>query len=75
MPLINAVFNKEEADIICKIPLSRYGQKDVMIWRGTTSGEFTVRSAYHLERRNMRTPKVKVLQDPAAVEYGLPYGD
>jgi hypothetical protein len=49
-PLITAIFNHEEVEIICNIPLSRYGQPDVLRWQGTTSGEFTVRSAYHLEK-------------------------
>jgi hypothetical protein len=37
-------------DIICKLPLSNYRQKDVMIWRGTSSSEFSVHSAYLMEK-------------------------
>jgi hypothetical protein len=44
-----STFNKEEVDIILKIPISKYGHSDCMVWRGTASGEFSVRSAYHLE--------------------------
>jgi ribonuclease HI len=50
LPLIHDIFRVEEAVLIPQIPLSRYNQKDVLTWRGTTSGEFTVRSAYHMER-------------------------
>jgi hypothetical protein len=51
-PLIQAIFCKEEAEIIIShVPLiSKYGQKDKSIWRGSTIGEFTIRSAYHMEK-------------------------
>jgi hypothetical protein len=52
MALITEIFTQEEAEIICKIPLSRYGQQDVMCWRGTSTGEFTVRSAYHMDKEH-----------------------
>jgi hypothetical protein len=48
--LLNYIFSINEASIISNIPLSRYGHKDKMIWRGTTTGDFTVRSAYHMEK-------------------------
>jgi len=37
-------------DVILKIPISKYGHYDCMVWRGTASGELFVRSAYHLEK-------------------------
>jgi hypothetical protein len=43
-------FNIEESATISRIPLSSYKQPDTLIWRGTTIGEFTVWSAYHLEK-------------------------
>jgi hypothetical protein len=48
--LVNSVFSKEEADIIFSIPLSKYGNPDMLIWRGSSNGEFTVRSAYYIEK-------------------------
>jgi hypothetical protein len=48
VPLIHSVFH-EEAKLICNLPLSRYNQQDKLIWRATTSGIFTVRSAYFIE--------------------------
>jgi hypothetical protein len=47
--LIRAIFNEEEANLICQLPLSKYIPPDRLIWRGTSTGIFTVRSAYHLE--------------------------
>jgi hypothetical protein len=46
--LLQEVFSEEEAKIISNIPLSPLLPKDKLIWRGTTHGEFSVRSAYHL---------------------------
>jgi hypothetical protein len=46
--LFQEIFSKEEAKIISNIPLSPLLPRDELIWRGTTHGEFTVRSAYHL---------------------------
>lgn len=39
---------------ICSIPINPRSQEDKLIWAGTDSGRFSVRSAYHLEveRRN-----------------------
>jgi hypothetical protein len=44
-------FSENEVVAICNIPLSRYNQADKLIWRVTTSGKFSVKSAYHLEKR------------------------
>lgn len=48
--MVRDIFDKEEVDLICLLPLSRYKQKDLLMWRYTSSGEFTVRSAYFLEK-------------------------
>jgi hypothetical protein len=48
--LIRNIFSNEEGDIICNIPVSKYHQKDKLIWVATNSGEFTVKSTYHLEK-------------------------
>jgi len=48
--LLHTLFLTEEVEVILRIPLSRYGQKDVLIWRGSTTSEFIVQSAYHMEQ-------------------------
>ncbi|XP_059428496.1 uncharacterized protein LOC132162251 [Corylus avellana] len=47
-PLINSIFNSEEARMIMSLPLSLTNQPDCQIWRGSANGEFTVKSAYHM---------------------------
>jgi hypothetical protein len=49
LTLINDIFSKDKAMIICKLPLSSYKQLDILFWRGTTTGDFIVHSAYHME--------------------------
>jgi hypothetical protein len=48
--LIRGIFTETEANRICSLAISPGGQPDKIIWRGTSSGMFTVRSAYHLEK-------------------------
>jgi hypothetical protein len=48
--MIKHNFWAEEAKIIIQIPLSKYQQQDILIWRGSTTSEFIVRSAYHMEK-------------------------
>lgn len=47
--LIHEIFLEHEAKLICSMPLSRYSQDDQLIWRGTSNGIFTIRSAYHMD--------------------------
>lgn len=47
--LIRRIFNNEEADQICSIPISRMDAKDKLVWGATKKGFFLVKSAYHLE--------------------------
>jgi ribonuclease HI len=47
--LVRDLFNAEDADLICNLAISKYGQKDVLFWRGTSDGNFSVRSAYFME--------------------------
>ena len=46
--LVQDIFNREEADIICNIPVYPQRQHDKLIWASTKNGEFSMRSAYHL---------------------------
>jgi hypothetical protein len=54
--LITEVFHEEEAQVIQQIPLSPQLPRDVLIWRCTNNGIFSVRSAYHMDKdlQNMR---------------------
>jgi hypothetical protein len=47
--LLNVLFSAEEVNLIKKIPISCTNQEDVLIWRGTKNGIFSVRSAYHMQ--------------------------
>jgi len=47
--LVRTIFNPEEAETICGLPLSFLSQPNTLIWAGTSQGIFTVRSAYHFE--------------------------
>jgi hypothetical protein len=52
------IFKEEEVEMIRQLPRSQYRQQDVLIWRGTTTGEFPVRSAYHLvKEKNKLQPR------------------
>lgn len=59
LPLVQEIFNVPEATIISEIPLSGYRQVDKLIWRATTTGVFTVNSAYYLdiERKALKQGK------------------
>lgn len=47
---IESLFTTEKVEAIASIPLSCTNQEDRMIWRGTTNGVFSVKSAYHLAK-------------------------
>ncbi|XP_062155084.1 uncharacterized protein LOC133863105 [Alnus glutinosa] len=48
LPLLQALFNPEEAKVIASIPLCPNLPPDRLIWLGTKDGNFSIRSAYHL---------------------------
>jgi hypothetical protein len=48
--LIKEIFGNEEVDAILSIPLSTTYQPDILMWRGTANGEFTMGSAFHLAK-------------------------
>ncbi|XP_035547338.1 uncharacterized protein LOC118348889 [Juglans regia] len=47
--LIDRIFVKPEAEMICAIPISCLGANDKMFWGFSKKGKFTVRSTYHAE--------------------------
>ncbi|XP_062155219.1 uncharacterized protein LOC133863283 [Alnus glutinosa] len=46
---IQRIFGPQEAKLICSVPISPLKSSDCLIWRGTTHGCFSVKSAYHME--------------------------
>ena len=48
------MFDKEDAEAICRIPLSRRYVDDSIVWLSTKKGLFTVKSAYKVARELMR---------------------
>lgn len=42
-------FQSEEVQSICNMVPSPSGQPDILVWRGSANGVFTVKSAYHME--------------------------
>ena len=57
--LLQENFSQEEMQLIQSIPIGSTSQCDVQIWRGTASGSFMVRSAYHLAKELSTTSKVE----------------
>lgn len=44
------IFNEDEAERICSLAVSHNRQTNQLTWIGTTNGDFSVKSAYHMER-------------------------
>lgn len=57
--LLENLFDKEEVRLIQSIPLSSINQSDTLIWRGTTNGLFSVRSAYYIQQELEATSPAK----------------
>ena len=47
--LVREIFDPDEADVICNMAISKYGQCDALLWRGTLNGNFSIKSAYYME--------------------------
>ena len=52
--IIMAHFNREEAEAICRIPLSRRVVEDLVTWMHNKKGEYSIRFGYHLARQVLR---------------------
>lgn len=57
--LIRGIFNSEDAQAICKIPLSRWGMEDRLMWNPSHNGLFTVISTYVLAHTREIEKKVE----------------
>lgn len=53
VPLIRDIFMEEEVELICSLPLSKYQQADKEIWRATSTGDFTVKNDYYMEKEKV----------------------
>jgi hypothetical protein len=51
--LLSSLFSEEEVNLILSIPPSSKNQKNILMWRGTTNGLFSVRSAYFLQQERV----------------------
>jgi hypothetical protein len=47
--LLKRIFTTEEVNLIQAMPVSSTSQDDILVWRGTKTGMFTVRSAYYIQ--------------------------
>jgi hypothetical protein len=48
IPMVEAIFNMEEANIICGLPICPSTQLDKLVWGAAKNRQFNVRSAYHV---------------------------
>jgi hypothetical protein len=71
---LNYMFSKEEVSIIQSIPVSMSNKEDRCIWRGTKNGQFTVRSAYHLQQELTFNMRPRVLVRGGVVRFGARFG-
>lgn len=55
--LIEKIFTKAEVGVINKLSVSCSNQKDILIWRGTTTGEFSVCNTSHMEKERQDSIK------------------
>jgi hypothetical protein len=46
--LLHRIFDLGEVARICSVVVSHLGQSDWLVWRGSTDGLFSVKSAYHM---------------------------
>lgn len=75
--LIKRIFNKEEAEVISSIPLSRMVVEDKIVWSYDEKGQFSVKSAYILEfdsKRAKEQREVKLQGEEKWIEGGKTCG-
>ena len=47
--LLSQIFTRKKVDLIQAMPVSSTTNEDILVWRGTKTGSFSVRSAYHIQ--------------------------
>lgn len=52
--MVNATFEKEEAQLICNIQISKLGFDDRLSWGFSKNGRNFVKSAYHLAHSKLQ---------------------
>jgi hypothetical protein len=67
--LISEIFLEEDAQLIKSIPLSPFPAEDRIIWNGTKTGIFSVRSAYFLEMNNVTSMRGSTSRPDAGTEW------
>lgn len=55
--LVHELFRVDHADVIGQLPIRSNNNSDRQIWSAITNGEFTVRSAYHLQNEILATDR------------------
>ncbi|KAI8527750.1 hypothetical protein RHMOL_Rhmol12G0098900 [Rhododendron molle] len=51
------IVSKEEADAILKIPILKFQREDLLVWHYTSSGEYSVKSGYHVANQERTKDK------------------
>ncbi|KAG6647467.1 hypothetical protein CIPAW_07G081000 [Carya illinoinensis] len=52
--LVYHIFDKAEADLVCNLPLSRWGVEDKMVWGPAKNGRFSMKSTYYLGKERVK---------------------
>ena len=52
--MIKEIFNEDDVVKICNLPINPTQQDDKLAWVSTSTGVFSVRSAYHMEKERLR---------------------
>ena len=72
---IMTLFQREDVEAICRIPLSRRYVADSIVWIHNKKGRFIVKSAYKVAREILRGPNwAECSSGCAGKRDGLPYG-
>ena len=70
-----STFHREDAEAICRIPLSRRNVSDSITWIYNTNGNFTVKLAYKVARKIQRGgDRAGISSGYVGKRFGLHYG-
>lgn len=51
---MTTIFSKEDAKVICSIPISRIGAADKQIWAPSKNGKFSKKNAYYVVQQRKK---------------------